>query len=134
MKTPHARTSIWLLAVFLTGLLSLGHPTAGLAVEFASPVSYPVGASPKAVVVADFNGDGKPDIAVANAGSGNVSILIGNGDGTFRPALTFDTGVGYTSIAVSDVNNDGVPDLAVWAVPGSLSILLGSGDGSLQAP
>ncbi len=68
-------TNKTLTAVLLAGL-SLGYSLGGFAVEFASPVSYPVGASPAAVVVADFNGDGHPDVAVANSGSGNVSILL----------------------------------------------------------
>lgn len=89
-STRDARNA--LVPMLLTALLPLC-PTVGLAIEFASPVSYSVGASPSAAVVADFNGDGHPDIAVANSGSGNVSILLGNGDGTFRPAVNFDAGM-----------------------------------------
>jgi uncharacterized repeat protein (TIGR01451 family) len=113
-------------------------PTAGLAIEFANPVSYPVGASPEAVVVADFNGDGHPDIAVANSGSGNVSVLLNNGDGTFKPAVNFDAGMASpTFIEVADFNNDGIQDLAVWngtsPVSSPLTVLLGKGDGTFQA-
>jgi len=124
--------------VLLTAFLPLC-PTTGVAVEFATPVSYPVGTSPTAVVIADFNGDGKVDLAVANSGSGNVSILLGNGDGTYKPAVNFDAGMATpTSIEVADFNNDGIQDLAVWTLSGpigsSLSILLGKGDGTFQAP
>jgi uncharacterized repeat protein (TIGR01451 family) len=126
------------VTVFLTALFPLCYPITGFAVEFASPVSYPVGLSPASVVVADFNGDGHPDIAVANSGSGNVSILLGNGDGTYKPAVNFDAGMASpTSIAISDANNDGIQDLAVWSssspVSSSLSILLGNGDGTFRA-
>src|SRR5215469_10047661 len=127
-----------LTAALLAGL-SLGYSLSGLALEFASAVSYPVGTSPAAVVVADFNGDGKPDLAVANSGSGNVSVLLNSGDGTFRPAVNFDAGVpSPTSIKVADFNNDGAQDLAVWSgtspVSSTLTVLLGNGDGTFQAP
>lgn len=123
----------------ITLLVAAFVPTTGLAIEFASPVSYPVGTSPSAVVVADFNGDGKPDLAVANSGSGNISVLIGNGDGTYKPAVNFDAGMASpTSIEVADFNNDGIQDLAVWTLSGpigsTLSILLGNGNGTFQMP
>src|SRR5260370_31211038 len=57
--------------------------------SFLAPVSYPVGLvpyDPRAIVTADFNGDGRLDLAVANFYSGNVSVLLGNADGTFQPA------------------------------------------------
>src|SRR4029079_15613375 len=72
--------------------------TAGHAVEirlgngdgtFRLANSYTVGTSPYGVAVGDVNGDGKPDIAVSNAGSSDVSILLGNGDGTFMPAVGY---------------------------------------------
>src|ERR1700674_3738612 len=123
------------LAVALVLLISLGYPAESGAVDFAPAKTYPVGTSPSAVVVGDFNGDGKPDLAVANSGSNNVSILLGNGDGTFQPAVNFDAGLSPNSIAVGDFNGDGRLDLAVLqtgnptnSVAGAVSILLGNGD------
>src|SRR6516225_1503420 len=56
------------------------------------PRSFSVGIDPTAVVIADVNGDGKPDIITANFGSNDVSVLLGNGDGTFQAAQDFAVG------------------------------------------
>jgi len=124
---------------------ALSH-SAQAAVGFKSAVSYPVGTAPLAVAVGDFNGDGKPDLAVANGGKdigddGNVSILLGNGDGTFQAALNVAAGKNPFSVAVGDFNGDGRLDLVVannginpgsgW-FPGTVSVLLGNGDGTFQ--
>ena len=97
----------------LLGLISLGFPAAGAGVEFASPVSYPVGTYPAGIVIADFNGDGKLDIAVANSGSANVSILLGNGDGTFKGAVNSPAGPSPQLLALGDFNGDHKLDLLV---------------------
>src|SRR2546422_1238857 len=130
-----------LVALFLMVLVSLSYPVSTFAVDFSNLKSYPVGTGPSDVVVGDFNGDGKPDIAVANRGSGNVSILLNNGDGTFAPAMNFDAGDSPSVIAVGDFNADGKLDLAVFqpgnsdlSLAGSVNILLGNGDGSFRAP
>src|SRR5205823_975286 len=60
--------------------------------SFATPVEYAAGDHPQAVVTADFNGDGKLDLAVANYYGSTVSVLLSNGDGTFQPALSSATG------------------------------------------
>ena len=65
------------------------------------------------MAVGDFDGDGKPDLAVANALSDNVSVLLGNGDGSFQAAKNFGAGSYPVSVAVGDFNGDGKPDLAV---------------------
>jgi hypothetical protein len=92
-----------------------------------------VGNGPAAVTAADVNGDGKPDLIVANANDNTVSVLLGNSDGTFQPPQTFDTGFGPSAVAVADVNGDGKPDLIV-ANTGfrTVSVLLGNGDGTFQ--
>lgn len=68
----------------------------------------------RALAVADVNGDGKPDVVVANLYTSNVGVLLGNGDGTFQPALTYDSGYEFpNSIVIADVNGDGAPDLLI---------------------
>ena len=84
------------------------------------------------IVVADFNGDGKLDMAVLNANSSVVTILLGNGDGTFTIAGSSPaSGSGPNQLAVGDFNGDGIPDLAVTDTStNSVNILLGKGDGT----
>jgi hypothetical protein len=96
-----------------------------------SPVA--VGYGPDALVVGDFNGDGKLDLAVANDWDNNVTILLGNGDGTFTPAPGSPVAVGVepSALAVGDFNRDGKLDLAVANFEdNSVTILLGQGNGS----
>ena len=83
----------------------------------------------------DFNGDGIPDLAVANLNSGTVDIYLGNGDGTFKAPSTLKTGSGPNAIAVADFNKDGKLDLAVTnSNSNTVSIFLGNGDGTFTAP
>jgi hypothetical protein len=85
------------------------------------------------VAVGDFNGDGHPDLAVTNNDSNSVSILLGNGDGTFQPAINYAVGIAPHGLAVGDVNGDGLPDVVVANGGGNVSVLLGNGDGSFQS-
>ena len=93
-----------------------------------------VGNGPTGVVTADFNGDGKLDLAVANMTDGTVTILLGNGDGTFTKKSTLTAGSGANWLAVGDFNEDGKLDLAVAnsgsTGSGGVTILLGNGDGT----
>jgi hypothetical protein len=119
---------------------------------FQAPMSYDSGGygggyNVTSVAVADVNGDGKPDLLVANScasgnscSSGIVGVLLNNGDGTFQAAVTYSSGGNHaTSLAVADVNGDGKPDLLVAnscdknCVNGSVTVLLGNGDGSFRA-
>jgi uncharacterized protein (DUF2141 family) len=84
-------------------------PTSSVALS-ASGVR--AGSNPTSAVVGDFNGDGKLDLVVANAGSKNVSILLGNGDGSFKAPLNFGAPAPQ-SVAVGDFNGDGKLDVAV---------------------
>jgi hypothetical protein len=102
--------------------------------SFAAPVGYAAGTNPYAVVTADFDGNGKLDLAVANAGGNSVSILLGNGDGTFQTATDYDAGYSPQSLAVGDFDGDGKLDLLTVSPGGGVSVLLGNGDGSLQPP
>ena len=94
---------------------------------FQTPVSYQVGTpnyglGPGNVVVADVNGDGKPDLVYSNRGQNSVSVLLGNGDGTFQNPQS--TPSGDTSlVAVGDFTGDGRPDIAVSNSSGTTTIL-----------
>ncbi|HYA48023.1 MAG TPA: FG-GAP-like repeat-containing protein [archaeon] len=111
---------------------------------FKAPVDYTAGSEPGAVAVADLNRDGKLDIVAANFGNfgGNtVSVLLGNGDGTFQPQVQYATQTGALAVIIADFNGDGIPDLAVDSAcggasrcgyPGEISILLGKGDGTFD--
>ncbi|HEV2351619.1 MAG TPA: choice-of-anchor D domain-containing protein [Terriglobia bacterium] len=102
---------------------------------FQSQVQYATGGSPYSMALADFNGDGKLDLAVANndARADSVSILLGNGDGTFQAHVDYATGVSPVSVTIGDFNGDGKLDLATAdAGSNTVSILLGNGDGTFQ--
>ncbi|HLJ93732.1 MAG TPA: VCBS repeat-containing protein, partial [Gemmataceae bacterium] len=108
-----------------------------LTASFITAPQYAAGPHPRAVAVGDFNGDGIPDLAVANYGSfpnssnGGVSILLGNADGSFQAAQSYRTGEPVVSVAVGDFNGDGKLD--VVTAGRTLSVLLGNGDGTFQA-
>ena len=107
---------------------------------FQPQQTFAVGAGADAVAVADLTGDGIPDIVTANGGSYNnpgdtVSVLLGNGDGTFQPQRTFAVGSDPTAVAVADLTGDGNPDIITAnRDSNTVSVLLGNGDGTFQPP
>lgn len=101
----------------------------------------PAGGQPAQSVVADFNGDGFPDIATVNA-SFNISamaVFLGNADGGFQAPVTYPTGVFSSGILTADFNQDGIPDIAAMSqgssgTDGDVAVFLGNGDGSFRGP
>jgi hypothetical protein len=89
---------------------------------------------PVSVAIGDLNGDGRPDLAVANYTSPAISVLLGTSGGSFGPRTDFGTGGSTRSVAIGDFNRDGRPDLvAANDGPGTVSVLLGAGGGSFGA-
>jgi hypothetical protein len=109
--------------------LSLGNGDGTFRAASGSPLS--LGKNLSAVVVGDFNGDGKLDIAVTDLSSNAVLVLLGNGDGTFGAPAAIPVGNQPQAIIVGDFNNDGKLDLAVAnSGDGTITLLLGKGDGT----
>ncbi len=117
------------------GQLGAGRLDAGRALNttvlFSPPQPTPTGAGPAAAATADLDGDGTLDMAVCNAGASSVSILLGNGDGTFRAGGTYGVGPGPDDIVAADLDGDFDTDLATANAGGaSVSVLRNNGNGT----
>ena len=112
----------------------LGQEPFGSFYPFGSPSFFPVGLSPSEIAIADFDGGGALDVAVVNRFSNNLSVLLGQGDGTFATHVIYGTESTPSGVAVGDVDGDGLLDLvtANESSPGSISYLAGIGDGTFQ--
>jgi hypothetical protein len=105
---------------------------------FAAQVTYATGVStysgggdhPQSVAAGDFDGDGRPDLAVANIESGTVSVFLNTGDGTFLSQVMYPVGDAPYAVVVADFDGDGHPDLGVANGEGTVSVLLNLGDGT----
>lgn len=104
----------------------------GTSLGFQPAANYSAGSYPRVLAVGDFNGDSMADLAVTSSYSGGVSILLGNGDGSFRTPVSYTVGGSSpASIVIGDWNKDGKVDLAVASYFG-VYVLLGNGDGTFQ--
>jgi hypothetical protein len=123
--------------------------SAAMAEVTFSKAAYPLQTTPSQVVTADLNGDERADLVVFSGATGDISILLNNGDGTFASPIIFQAGTNplgafintYPTITVADLNGDNQPDIVVSnpTNPGSIAgpsvqILLGNGDGAFRPP
>ena len=100
---------------------------------FQNHVDYTVGNIPVGIVAADFNGDGKIDLAVVNENDNTVSILLGNGDGTFQIQSTVAVGTGPVALSSGDFNGDGRVDLVTSnSGSGDITVLISNGNGTFN--
>jgi hypothetical protein len=109
-------------------LLGKGNGTFATQVKYAAGTGGP---DPVSIVAADVNGDGKPDLIVADSGTNKISVLINSGTGTFGTAVPYSVGKVPSAVAVGDLNGDGFPDIAVTnSADSTVTILLNSGSGT----
>src|ERR1035441_9600248 len=116
--------------IFALALAVFSGPLSGANPSFSSS-SFTAGTTPVYVAVADFNGDGRQDIAVANQGSGNVTVLLAKAGGGYTSSTVTITG-GITSIVAADLNGDGKIDLAIGNpnASGNITYLVNDGAGN----
>ena len=110
---------------------------------FAVPIEFPTGQGPAGIVIADFTGDGKPDVITANYGASSISLLRHNGlngqQAGFLPPVNFNAINHAEKIAAGDVNGDGILDVVVGELVGigplaTLAVMINTGDGNFDAP
>ena len=112
-----------------------GNPLMNLTspLSFAAQTTFGIGTFPRSTATGDLNGDGKPDVVVANNDSNFVTVRLGNGDGTFASKPNVTTGFSPYSVVIADLNGDGKPDLIVAnRSSDTVSVILGNGDGTFQ--
>jgi hypothetical protein len=132
-------TNLNRISVLVLLMVCLASTTAAQSVVFGTGDTYPAGTGPWGIVSGDFNGDGHPDLAVANHGpaaTGNgVTVLISKGDGTFNSGVSYPGGLAPTYLISADFDKDGRLDIATANDGASnISVLRGNGNGTFASP
>jgi len=127
-----------LLLIFVTGYSSAQTDTSlnGTGNVFLTANLFgPGGTGPTQLAVADFNGDGHPDVVVANGGNNTIGVLLSKGDGTFQAPVSTSVACNPTWVAAGDFNGDGHDDVVVVAPAcgPNVDVLLGNGDGTFTS-
>jgi hypothetical protein len=129
---------LWIAVPVL--IATLAAPAFAACPDFLYARAYPAGdatspsAGPKGTAVADFNGDGKLDLAIANIANYSLSILLGNGDGTFAPFVHYGADLSGFAVVAADFNGDTKKDLAIANGGTGVDVFLGVGDGTFGSP
>jgi hypothetical protein len=134
-STRVLRASTMLALIVLTVLAIVATPLTSAQTLMFNRADFVTGTGPSVVAVGDFNGDSHMDVVTGNDDTANtVSVLIGNGNGTFAPHVDYPVGGGVTGIAVGDFNGDGKLDIVVvyGFDPAKVAVLLGNGDGTFK--
>src|SRR5580698_4131866 len=122
-------------AICALAILTLPIGAATPPVVLNGPGTFPAGQSPTSVAVGDFNNDGIADLAMTNGsyGGSTVTLLAGNGNGLFRPFVSYTVGSEPQFITTGDFNKDGNLDLVVAnASSNTVSVMLGTGTGEFE--
>ncbi|NDD28306.1 MAG: VCBS repeat-containing protein [Proteobacteria bacterium] len=115
-----------------SGTSSVSFVANPIPLAYATAKQYSTGTSPVSVSVGDFNNDGNLDLAVTNRDASTVSVLLGNGDGTFNAIQTLAVGATPYGVAVGDFNGDNKLDIVIASYGNSVSVLQGEGDGTFK--
>lgn len=102
-------------------------------ISYDPAVNYATGDNARGIAIGDFDGDNKPDIATANSSSNNISILINNGDATYKEKVDYQGGSAPYNINSVDINKDTVADLIICNyTTAEIGVMIGNGDGTFQ--
>jgi FG-GAP-like repeat/Bacterial Ig-like domain (group 3) len=104
--------------------------------SFGNALITDASGAPVQTVVADFNGDGFPDVATTNAafGPSTMAVFLGKANGEFQSPVSYPTGYFTSGIVAGDFNNDGILDLLAMSQDGTIAMFLGNGDGTFKTP